>query len=64
MRTFKTFNDTNKVTQYFLQLCYNCDDKHLCTTEEECKQCWTNHHQVDVDNEHNETRDMLAAYYA
>ncbi|MGZ9584221.1 hypothetical protein [Paenibacillus marinisediminis] len=63
MKVFKTFDDTNKVTSNFLQFCYMCDDKHKCTTEEACRQCWADKN-VDTEGNRNETSDMLTSYYA
>ncbi|WP_195570605.1 hypothetical protein [Paenibacillus sp. 1001270B_150601_E10] len=63
MRTFKTFDQMNKVTQNYLQFCYMCDDKAKCTTEAACRECWTKNN-CDAEVERHETRDMLQAYYA
>ncbi|PZM63873.1 hypothetical protein [Paenibacillus dendritiformis] len=65
MRTFKTFDvhkHTDNVTRNYLQLCYMCDDKHRCTTENECKQCWEENGTVP--EQQDDTRDLLQAYYA
>ncbi|WGU95955.1 hypothetical protein QJQ58_06755 [Paenibacillus dendritiformis] len=65
MRTFKTFDvhkHVDKVTRNYLQLCYMCDDKHRCTTENECKQCWEENGAVP--EQQDDTRDLLQAYYA
>ncbi|MEK3735297.1 MULTISPECIES: hypothetical protein [Paenibacillus] len=31
----------DRITQHYLNLCYNCDYNHECQTEEECLACWT-----------------------
>lgn len=63
MREFKTFDETNKVTNNYLQFCYMCDDKHRCTTEETCRQCWADN-GVETEGKTNETYKMMAEYYA
>lgn len=64
MRTFKTFDThTDTVTRNYLQLCYMCDDKHQCTTEETCRQCWADQ-GLAPEQRKEETRDLLNAYYA
>lgn len=63
MKEFKTFDATNNVTANYLQFCAMCDDRHRCTTEEACRQCWADQH-LDTEGTRNETRDMITSYYA
>ena len=62
MKAFKTFDDTNKVTNNYLQFCYMCDDHHKCTTEEACRQCWADRN-IATEGERSEICDMLNASY-
>lgn len=62
MRTFKTFDTTDQVTRNFLQFCYMCDDNDRCT-EDKCRQCWADK-ELAAEQECEETRELLNAYYA
>ncbi|WP_375163016.1 hypothetical protein [Paenibacillus sp. SC116] len=64
MRTFTTFDyKEQNVTRNFLQLCYMCDDKHLCATEETCRACWTEQGVLKEEGQQ-ETQKLMNAYYA
>lgn len=56
------------VTRNFLQFCYNCEDAHLCTTEEMCQACWAEQGlDAELSGETGgaeETRQLLFQYYA
>ncbi|GIP55999.1 MULTISPECIES: hypothetical protein [Paenibacillus] len=60
----KTMNAEN-LTRNFLQLCYTCDDAHLCMTEEACQACWAEQglNEMETEGVH-ETRELLQFYYA
>ncbi|WP_167336659.1 hypothetical protein [Paenibacillus camerounensis] len=54
--------ETDYVTRNLLQLCYNCDDAHLCETEEQCRACWADNGMMPT--EENETRQFLDLVHA
>lgn len=62
MKEFKTFDDKNRVTANYLQFCYMCDDRHLCTTEESCRQCWADQN-LDTEGTRSETQKLMCNYY-
>ncbi len=60
-------NKQDQVTRNLLQFCYNCEDAHLCTTEEACKACWAENGLYEEEAEAagaEETRQLLQFYYA
>ncbi|MFD3257406.1 hypothetical protein ACE3MQ_02215 [Paenibacillus lentus] len=61
-------NNQDQVTRNLLQFCYNCEDAHLCTTEEICKACWAENGLYEAETEAaagaEETRQLLQFYYA
>lgn len=64
----KTTAHEETVTRNYLQFCYNCEDAHLCTTEEQCKACWAEKgldeaFEMEADGAE-ETRQLLFEYYA
>ena len=58
MTTFQT----DYVTRNLLQLCYNCDDAHLCETEEKCRACWADSGMLPEQND--ETKQLLDLVHA
>ncbi|WP_339314606.1 hypothetical protein [Paenibacillus sp. FSL R10-2734] len=57
----KTF-ETDYMTRNLLQLCYNCDDAHLCETEEQCRACWADNGMLDEQTD--ETKQLLDLVHA
>lgn len=53
-----TYNDEQKLTNYLLQFCYNCERGHECTTEEMTVACMKEKCKTPQD----ETRDLLKWY--
>lgn len=58
-----TANNTNTVTRNLLQFCYTCENAYLCTTEQACKECWTNNGIYEAADDAAETRRLLQDYY-
>ncbi|MDO3412258.1 hypothetical protein QWJ34_21015 [Saccharibacillus sp. CPCC 101409] len=55
---------TSQLTRNYLTLCYNCQDAHLCETEEKCLACWSEQGLMDEETEASETNELLNMYYA
>ncbi|QDH23320.1 hypothetical protein [Saccharibacillus brassicae] len=56
---------TQQMTRNYLTLCYNCQDAHLCDTEEQCLACWTEQGLLnEQETEPAETHALLNLYYA
>ncbi|NGZ74617.1 hypothetical protein [Saccharibacillus alkalitolerans] len=56
---------TNQLTRNYLTLCYNCQDAHLCDTEEQCLACWADQGLLNEEEaEAVETGRLLNMYYA
>lgn len=56
---------TNQLTRNYLTLCYNCQDVHLCETEEQCLACWTEQGMLaEQAQDTAETGKLLNMYYA
>lgn len=59
--------ETDMMTVNLLRLCYNCDDAHLCETEEQCRACWTEQGLLpieDVEEGQRETKEFLQMIHA
>ncbi len=56
---------TSQLTRNYLNLCYNCQDAHLCESEEQCLACWAEQGVLDEEEtEAAETGKLLNMYYA
>ncbi len=55
---------TNQLTRNYLNLCYNCQDAHLCESEEQCLACWAEQGVLEEETEASETGQLLNLYYA
>lgn len=60
--------ETDMMTVNLLRLCYNCEDAHLCETEEKCRACWTEQGLLPMENEDDEglreTKELLQLIHA
>ncbi|WP_172251008.1 hypothetical protein [Saccharibacillus deserti] len=56
---------TAQLTRNYLTLCYNCQDAHLCETEEQCLACWAEQGMLNEEEQDTaETGKLLKMYYA
>ncbi|MFC7680253.1 hypothetical protein [Paenibacillus sp. GCM10028914] len=58
--------ETDMMTVNLLRLCYNCDDAHLCETEEKCRACWAEQGLLPTDEDagQRETKEFLQMMHA
>lgn len=62
MTTFN--NNMDETSKNLLQFCYTCDDAHLCTTEEKCRECWADQAILTEQDAMDETQLFLQMMHA